>query len=89
MSAEAVNDQQYISDWNQVIYPATLLLANITGDATFRYGTQRYLRKWLRTTDSPVTYSDLGRAINSNDPSLAQGMNSAFLGLLYEQLVED
>ena len=87
-SAEAVNDQQYISDWNQVIYPATLLLADITDDTTFHYGIQRYLRKWLPTTDSPVEYSDLGRAINTNDPSLAQGMNSAFLALLYAQQIE-
>lgn len=88
-STETTYDKQYISDWNQLIYPATILLANITDDATFHYSIQQYLRNWLCTSGDTIEYSSKGRAFNKNDPSLAQGMNSAFLALVYSQLVQD
>ncbi|KAL3152997.1 hypothetical protein ABBQ38_012024 [Trebouxia sp. C0009 RCD-2024] len=86
-STESVGDRQYIS-WNQVIYPATLLLANITDDNTFHYTIQHYLHNWLTASDDAIEYSGLGRAFNRNDPALAQGMNTAFLALLYAQLID-
>ncbi|KAL3140940.1 hypothetical protein ABBQ32_005469 [Trebouxia sp. C0010 RCD-2024] len=86
-STESIGDKQYISDWNQVIYPATLLLANITDGNTFHYNIQQYLHNWLTASDDAIEYSRLGRAFNRNDPSLAQGMNTAFLALLYAQLI--
>ncbi|KAL3150937.1 hypothetical protein ABBQ32_000684 [Trebouxia sp. C0010 RCD-2024] len=88
VSTETVSDKQYISDWNQLIYPASLLLANITDDNTFHYSVQLYLRNWLCTSGDTIEYTGLGRAFNRNDPSLAQGMNSAFMALLYAQLIE-
>lgn len=86
-STETDFDDQYISDWNQLIYPSALLLANITDDTTFHYTIQTYLRNWLCTSGDTIEYSGLGRAFNRNDPSLAQGMNSAFLALIYGQMV--
>lgn len=87
-STETNYDRQYISNWNQLIYPSALLLANITDDTTFHYTIQTYLRNWLCTSGDTIEYSGLGRAFNRNDPSLAQGMNSAFLALLYAQMIE-
>ena len=87
-STETDYDDQYISDWNQLIYPSTLMLANITGDATFHYVIQAYLRNWLCTSGSAIEYSPLGRAFSKHDPSLAQGMNSAFMALNYAHMVQ-
>lgn len=86
-SLEADYDDQFISNWNQLIYPAALLLANITDDHSFHYTVQVYLRNWLCTSGDAVEYSDLGRAYSKTDPSLAQGMNSAFMALIYAQMI--
>ena len=88
-SAEASYDTEYISDWNQLIWPSTVLLANITDDTAFHYRIQQYLRNWLCTSGNTIEYSKMGRAFNTNDASLAQGMNSAFLALIYAQMVQD
>ena len=88
-STETTFDKQYVSDWNQLIFPATVLLANITDSQTFHYSIQEYLRNWLCTSGNTIEYSGKGRAFNMNDPSLAQGMNSAFLALIYAQMVQE
>ena len=90
-STEAMYDDQYISDWNQLYWPTTLLLANIsdTTNMAFHYRIQTYLRNWLCTSGNTIQYSKLGRAFNTNDASLAQGMNSAFLAMLYAQMVQE
>ncbi len=88
-SEEATFDTEYISDWNQLIWPTTILLANITDNTTFHYRIHEYLREWLCTSDDTIEYSQLGRAFNTNDASLAQGMNSAFLALVYAQMLQE
>ena len=65
------------------------MLANITDSTTFHYRIQEYLRNWLCTSGDTIEYSQLGRAFNTNDASLAQGMNSAFLALIYAQMVQE
>ena len=85
MHTLAKYDNQYISKWNQLVYP--LLLENIADDYAFHYAVQAYLRNWLCTSDDAVEYSDLGRAFSKTDPSLAQSMNSAFPVLTYAQMI--
>ena len=34
-------------DWNNIIYPTTVLLAQLTDDKAFHDGAQAYFQKWL------------------------------------------
>ena len=70
------------------IYLSALLLANITDDITFHYDIQTYLWNWLCSSGDAVESSPLGRAYSRYDLSLAQGMNSAFMALIYAQMVQ-
>lgn len=87
MSTETKYDNQYISDWNQLIYPSSLLLASITGNPVLQFSVATYLRNWMCTSEA-IKYSDLGRAFNIYDPSLAPGMNSALMALIYAQMLQ-
>lgn len=76
-----------MSDWNQVIYPAAVLLADLTNNVTFHYAVQSYLRPWLCGVGGDIHYTSGGLAYNDNDNSLAQTMNSAFLATVYAQSI--
>ena len=64
------------------------MLANLTDNTNFHFRIQTYLRTWLCTSGGMVEYSHLGRASSKVDPSIAQGMNSAFMALIYAQMVQ-
>lgn len=66
-----------------------MLLANITDDSTFHYSVQGYLRKWLCTSGDTIQYSQMGKAFNRNDASLGQTMNSAYIAVIYSQIIAD
>ena len=45
-------------DWNNIIYPTTVLLAQLTDDKAFHDGAQAYFQKWLcRRAAMPPTAS--------------------------------
>lgn len=45
---ESILDQEVLSDWDNLIWPVTLLLAEATGDSQYHDQMQQaYLAKWL------------------------------------------
>ena len=73
-------------DWDNLIWPATVLMANLTDDSTFHNQQQTFLAKWLCTT-SNIQFTKKGRSYNLLDPSLPQTMNAAMLAMLYGDMI--
>jgi hypothetical protein len=40
-------DLRYLVDWDNMIYPTTVLLSQLTDDRAFHTGAQSYFQKWL------------------------------------------
>lgn len=79
-------DQRLLVDWDNVAWPATLLLAELTDDAAFHTKFQDFLSRWI-CTSSVVSYTDLGRAFNHYDPKVPTTMNVAMLSAIYGQQI--
>jgi hypothetical protein len=41
------------TDWNNMIYPSTVMLAMLTDNQAFHTAAQAYLQKWLCRCESP------------------------------------
>ena len=41
------------TDWNNMIYPSTVMLAMLTDNQAFHTAAQAYLQKWLCRSESP------------------------------------
>jgi hypothetical protein len=81
-SEEATADRDWLVDWDNLIWPASVLMAELTDDMTFHSRVQDFLQKWLCTTDVIVN-SKKGRTYNLLEPSLSTTMNAAMLSLIY------
>lgn len=79
----------YVLDWNQLIVPAAVLLANITNSDSYHVVAVDYLNPWMCGRGDPISYTPHGSAYNVNDNSLAQTMNSAFLAVTYALSIAD
>ena len=79
-------DQRLLVDWDNVAWPTTLLLAQLTDDANFHTRFQDFLSRWI-CTSSVVSYTDLGRAFNHFDPKVPTTMNVAMLSAIYGQAI--
>ena len=79
-------DQRLLVDWDNVAWPTTLLLAQLTDDANFHTRFQDFLSRWI-CTSSVVSYTDLGRAFNHYDPKVPTTMNVAMLSAIYGQAI--
>ncbi|KAK9826822.1 hypothetical protein WJX81_004238 [Elliptochloris bilobata] len=76
-------DLRYLVDWDNIIYPTTVLLAQLTDDKAFHTGAQSYFQKWLCSSGNTISYTPLGRAYNRFNPALGQTMNAAMLAVIY------
>lgn len=47
-------DLRYLVDWDNMIYPTTVLLSQLTDDRAFHTGAQSYFQKWLCRRAPPV-----------------------------------
>lgn len=75
-------------NWDNMIYPTTVLLAMLTDNAAFHASAQAYLQKWLCSSGGTISYTPLGRAYNRFDSSLGQTMNAALVSVIYGKAIQ-
>ena len=74
--------------WDNMIYPTTVLLAQLTDNPAFHASAQAFLQKWLCSSGDTISYTPLGRAYNRFDPSLGQTMHAALVSVIYGQAIQ-
>lgn len=75
-------------DWDNMIYPATVMLAMLTDNVAFHSEAQAFLQKWLCSSGDTISYTPLGRAYNRFNPALGQTMNAALVSIIYGQSIQ-
>lgn len=83
----AVADWKYAFDWDNVFWPANVLLAQQTGKATFHQQTELFLRSWI-CANNAANFTRRGRAFNPMSGSLGATANAAMVALMYADTVE-
>ncbi|KAK9904260.1 hypothetical protein WJX75_007984 [Coccomyxa subellipsoidea] len=81
-------DIRYLIDWDNMIYPTTIMLAMLTDNPQFHSEAQAYLQKWLCSSGDTISYTPLGRAYNRFNPALGQTMNAALVSVIYGQSIQ-
>ncbi|BDA49652.1 probable endoglucanase A [Coccomyxa sp. Obi] len=81
-------DIRYLIDWDNMIYPTTVMLAMLTDNPQFHSEAQAYLQKWLCSSGDTISYTPLGRAYNRFNPALGQTMNAALVSVIYGQAIQ-
>ena len=74
-------------NWDNLIYPASVLLAELTEDQSFDTKVQGFLQKWICSSGALVAYTTQGRAYNFFDASNSQTMNAAMVAIIYGNLI--
>ncbi|RMZ57138.1 hypothetical protein APUTEX25_003595 [Auxenochlorella protothecoides] len=84
----AVSDFKFAFDWDNVFWPANVLLAQETGGATFLTQSELYLKSWI-CSNMAANYTEKGRAYNAFSASLGSTMNTAFAALALADVLGD
>ena len=61
----AESDPKRAADWDNVFWPVNVLMAQVTGESTFKKEAEDFFKAWMCPSRSPVVnYTDRGRAFN-------------------------
>lgn len=83
---ESERDLALATDWDNMFFPANVLLAQLTDEGAFHVATQDMLKQWICSTTGKVLFTPRGRAWNRAAPTLGGTANAALLSLIYGQL---
>ena len=86
------NVKQYIGgdSWDNKVFASYLLMAELTGEASYRHDASRFLDYWSQGHEgSRIPYSPGGQAFFSKWGSLRYAANASFLAFMYVKYFQD
>ena len=83
----SISDWKYAFDWDNVFWPTNLLMAQETGNSTFKRQSKEFLRNWM-CANNAANYTRRGRAFNAFSAPLGATANVAMASFMYADMIE-
>lgn len=83
-----LSDWKYAFDWDNVFWPANVLMAQETGQGTYKQEARNFLRSWM-CANHAANYTQRGRAFNPMSGTLGATANAALLALMYSDVIAE